>query len=302
MKNIISILIISLFTIIACKDKEVKQPVANDEGAEVQSTLESVTFVKLWESDTLLTTSESVIFDEKRNVFYVSCINGVSPWIHDGDGFIAKMDREGKILERKWVEGISAPKGMGIYEDALYVTDIDQVVRIDINTGEISARFPIEGGMNINDLAVAHDGDVFVSDSKGSAIYKITGDEVTQMLKDSIYGGINGLFMLHDTLFFAANNEGAMYRIQHNDLGPKKLVSLPAWGDGVEKYQEGFIVSSWQGLVYYIDKDWNFKEILNTKDKGIYSADIEIIEAENLLLIPTFFDNRVVAYKIMIKP
>ena len=47
MKNIISILILSLFVILACKDKEVKQPVVNDEGAEVQSTLESVTFVKL---------------------------------------------------------------------------------------------------------------------------------------------------------------------------------------------------------------------------------------------------------------
>jgi hypothetical protein len=269
------------------KEKQVEQ-VSND----------TLKLTELWKTDTLLITSESVIFDEERNVFYVSCINGVSPWIHDGDGFIAKLGADGEIEEQKWVEGISGPKGMGIDGDFLYVTDINQVVKIDIPKGEIVERIPIEGGENINDLAIAHDGDVFVSDSKSSAIYKITDGEVTKLLQDSTLIGINGLYMKEDTLFFASYNNGSVYRIQHDDLTPRKLVSLPSGGDGVEMYRDGFIISSWEGRVFQVRKDWTFVELMNSTAEKINTADIEVVEDKNLLLIPTFFDNRVVAYEM----
>jgi hypothetical protein len=288
--------IILSIILLSCKQQPPVKP-ANDVTNE-NLLPDSLKLERLWATDTLLTTAESVIFDKERDVFYVACINGVSPWIHDGDGFIAKVDRDGKILEQKWVEGISGPKGMGIYGDKLYVTDINQVVRIDIPTGEIDERYPVEGGDNINDLTIAHDGDVFVSDSKTSAIYKITNGEITQMLRDSSLIGINGLYMKADTLFFATYNDGAFYRIQHDDLTPRKLVNLPSGGDGVEIYRDGFIISAWEGRIFAVDKDWNFREIMNSTAEKVNTADIEVVEDLDLLLVPTFFDNRVVAYKL----
>src|SRR5690606_23876579 len=89
-----------------------------------------------WTTDTLLTTNESVIYDKKRNILYVSNIAG-KPDSLDGNGFISKVDLMGKITDTMWVEGLDAPKGMGIIEDTLYVTDIDDVVKINIETGEI---------------------------------------------------------------------------------------------------------------------------------------------------------------------
>lgn len=290
-----SLILLTMFALMSCKNEGDKNEMKS---GVVEMSGDTLKLTELWRSDTLLTTSESVIYDEARSVFYVSCINGVSPWVHDGDGFIAKMDMDGKILERKWIEGISGPKGMGIDGDFLYLTDINQVVKIDIPKGEIVERIPIEGAVNVNDLTVAHDGDVFVSDSKISAIYKITGGKVTQMLHDTTLHGINGLYMKDDTLFFATYNDGMVYRIQHGDLTPRELVSLPSGGDGVELYKDGFIISSWEGRLYQVNKDWTFIELMNTTDQKINSADIEVIEEKNLLLIPTFFDNRVVAYKI----
>jgi len=299
MKKLSILLLVILISFLACqpKSKNIKTESKSESTPDI-SALKDVELIPLWETDTLLTTSESVIFDEERNVLYVACINGVSPWEHDGDGFIARVDLEGKIIDRKWVEGISGPKGMGIQGDNLYVTDIDQVVKIDIKSGEITERFPIEGGQNINDLTIAHDGDIFVSDSKGSSIYIISNGEVKQLFNDPLLEGINGLFMNQDTLFFGSRKDGMVYRIQHGDLSPRPLVKLPGLVDGLEKYKDAFIMTNWAGKIHFVDAQWNQREKLNLSEKNINTADIEIIEEENLLLVPTFFDNRVIAFKI----
>jgi len=288
--------LIGILAVISCKESE--EATANEKTQTTDVSFDSITFEKIWETDTLMTTSESVIYDSKREMLYVACINGISPWVHDGDGFIARVNLQGEVIDHKWVEGMSAPKGMGILEDMLYVNDINQILKIDLETGEISERIPVEGAERLNDLTVAHDGDIFVSDSKASVIYKITDGVPTKILQDSTLNGINGIYMFHDTLFFATYNEGAVYRIQHDDLVPKKLVNLPSGGDGVEMYKDGFIISAWEGRIFLVDNNWKFREFLNSTQQKINSADIEVIEDKDLLLVPTFFDNRVVAYKI----
>ena len=68
---------------------------------------------RLWASDTLLRTPESVIYDELRDVLYVANVN-MNPWEKDGNGFISKLSSSGEILNLRWVEGMNGPKGMGI--------------------------------------------------------------------------------------------------------------------------------------------------------------------------------------------
>src|SRR5687768_3860280 len=81
------------------------------------------TVQKLWETDTTLATPESVLPDIKKGVLYVSLIDG-APWEKDGKGGIAKVDLNGKITDGYWVSGLSAPKGMAIVGNKLYVADI----------------------------------------------------------------------------------------------------------------------------------------------------------------------------------
>jgi len=54
-----------------------------------------------WRTDTILMTPESVILDRKRNVFYITNLN-FEPRKKDGNGFISRADRDGKIIELKW--------------------------------------------------------------------------------------------------------------------------------------------------------------------------------------------------------
>ena len=61
----------------------------------------------LWETDTTLTTPESVLFDAKNNVLYVSCINGSSV-PENQKSFIAKIGLDGIHAN---VSGVTQLKG-----------------------------------------------------------------------------------------------------------------------------------------------------------------------------------------------
>ena len=69
---------------------------------------------------------ESVIYDEMSNAIYISNING-DPLELDKNGYISKISVDGQILEKKWVAGLDAPKGMAIYDNNLFVTDVNKI-------------------------------------------------------------------------------------------------------------------------------------------------------------------------------
>src|SRR6478609_11860420 len=79
---------------------------------------------RLWESDATLKTPESVRFDAKRKVLYVSNIDG-EPWAADGKGSIAKVGLDGKVIAAEWVTGLNCPKGLVLSSDGkwLYAAD-----------------------------------------------------------------------------------------------------------------------------------------------------------------------------------
>ena len=106
-----------------------------------------------WKSDATLLVSESVAFDSKNNVLYVSCIDG-KPEEKDGKGYIGKVAPDGKVIAAQWVSGLDAPKGLGIYKDNLYVADVTKIVTINIPTGKVSGSVEVPGSKFLNDIAI----------------------------------------------------------------------------------------------------------------------------------------------------
>jgi hypothetical protein len=96
---------------------------------------------------------ESALFDTQRKVVYASNVAGDAN-AKDGVGFISKISPDGKLIELEWVKGLNAPKGMVMKGDKLYVSDVDQLVEIDIDKGEVSNRWNAEGSKFLNDTVV----------------------------------------------------------------------------------------------------------------------------------------------------
>jgi DNA-binding beta-propeller fold protein YncE len=255
-----------------------------------------VTLKLKWETEPVLTTCESVLHDEKKDVLYVSNING-KPDEKDGNGFISIVSMDGKVTNEKWVAGVDAPKGMGLLEGKLYVTDIDRVHEIDTETGNITNTYPVEGAVFLNDIAVEN-GKVYVSDSGGGSIYVIENGNLSTFLSD--LQGPNGLFPNNGELVVALWNEKTLNTLDLSSKQITKRVEGVENPDGIEAIGNNeYLVSSWNGMIHHIGSDWTRTVILDTRQDSVSSADIEYVRAKNLLLVPTFFKNTVAAYEVV---
>ncbi len=126
----------------------------------------------LWNLSGDFNAPESAYYDAASGAVFVSSING-QILEKDGNGYISRLTPEGKVVSAKWVMGLNAPKGMRSVRGTLWVSDIDEVVSIDIAAGRITSRVRVDGAQFLNDLATAPDGAVYVSDSALSRIYVV---------------------------------------------------------------------------------------------------------------------------------
>jgi sugar lactone lactonase YvrE len=255
---------------------------------------QSEKLVKQWEAPGFMT-PESVCYDPVSQILYVADING-KPTEKDGNGFISTLSVDGKIGELRWVSGLNAPKGMGIFNGKLYVTDIDRVARIDIKSRTIEKFYEFPEAKFLNDIAIDKDGAVYISDMMSTRIYRIFQEKAETWLDDKVLTDPNGLFVENDKLMIGCE------KIVIASLKDKKMtVWLDKTGgiDGLEATGDGqYIFSDWSGNVYLVDKDQKIEKILDTTPIGMNAADIEFIPEKRLLLVPTFGDNRVVAYQL----
>lgn len=274
---------------------------ATEENTSEQMATVDVTIEEAWATDTVLRTPESVLYDEANDVIYVANIGNYDPENTDGDGFISQLSPDGTVKELKWVTGLNDPKGMGLYDNTLYVTDLNEVATIDVSSGEVTNTYPVEEAVFLNDITVSSDGKVYITDSNTDHIYLLENGQASTWMDDSTLQGPNGLLIEDDRLLLASAGGGflAPINLENKRVEDHWLDEIPS-ADGIIKTATGdYIVSTWQGEVHYVDPENNrSQKLLDTKDQEINSADIGYIESQELLLVPTFNDNRVVAYKV----
>lgn len=290
-------LIIALFCFY-CSPKKSNQETKTTESD--QQTPESINYklVETWASDTLLKTPESVIFDTERNVLYVSNVNQ-NPWEKDNNGFISKLSKKGEILNLEWITGFSGPKGMAIVDNILFVADLDELVLIDIDKGEIQEKVLVSGAVGMNDITPDGQGGVYMSDSPAGKIFQYSNGVASEFIADAP-GRPNGLFVDQGKLFTAFSSASAFVSYDISSKEKTVIASGIGAGDGVTPTNDEntFLVSDWQGEIFIINTGGMKQSLLRTKDDGKNTADLWFILDENLLLVPTFFDNRIVAYKL----
>jgi len=253
---------------------------------------------KVWSSTDELKVPESVMFDAQRKILYVSNING-KPLEKNGKGFISKLSLDGKIIQLKWIKGFNAPKGMAIKGDTLYVSDIDRIYAIDIEKSKIIKTINEPSAKFLNDIAVSPAGDVYVSDMKTAKIHILKNNQLEDFINVKKFQGVNGLLIKNNDLL--AGSKTGIIKI---DLKTKKaslLVSVTNYGmiDGLKSFnKDSFLMSNWKGKVQLVTLSGKPTVLFDTSKDKIQAADFEYISKKNLLIVPTFFNNKIVAYSI----
>jgi hypothetical protein len=204
--------------------------------------------VKIWATDTLLKTPESVLYDSKDKLLYVSNIDG-APAEKDGKGSIGKVGLDGKIIKVDWVSGLNAPKGMGIYKNKLYVADLTEVVVIDIEKAKIIQHILVEGSVFLNDISISKGGTVFVSDTRINKVYRIEKGLVSTILEN--LQAPNGLLVVGEELLVL--DKGSLLKMLATGTLSSMAEGMDPSTDGIEMVKPNeFIVSCWNGVIYYV--------------------------------------------------
>jgi len=248
---------------------------------------------QLWESKEQLPTPESVLYVEGKGVLYVSLIDGDGS-AKDGKGGIAILNLDGSLKDATWVQGLNAPKGIAMYKDLLYVADIDEVVVIDVITGNVINEIKIPETQFLNDVTVDNNGKVYVSDTRKGEIYLIHNNKPSLFMKD--VKNVNGLRVIDGILYAKAGPE--LWKIDANKNHTVIAKGLKLDGDGLEPVGDGsFLVTCWGGLIYHIAANGTVTELLDVQGK-MKTADLGYNQKDKILYVPTFLNNSVVAFKL----
>jgi len=253
---------------------------------------------------------ESVIRDSKTGNYYISNLNG-APLEKDNNGYISKVDAQGLVVVLKFIQPVEgqselhAPKGMAIWEDTLYVSDVDVVRAYDLETGEALRVIPLEPYVPefLNDVTVDSEGNLYVSDMEANQIFKIDTqhkDQVKIFRSGDALGGPNGLFYNHHNrrLLVAAWDSGEILEVDQKgqiEVLKDGLSNL----DGIFIDGQGnvFVSSYTEGEIYKISESGRGR--LSLFQTGLQTpADIAYDESTRHVLVPLMMDNRVSSFDI----
>lgn len=253
-------------------------------------------------------TPESVYLDEGSGYLYVSQIAG-QPGEKDGNGRIAKIGLDGSVVAADWVTGLNAPKGLRSFGGTLWVTDIDEVVGIDIASGNIMSRIKVEGAKFLNDLATGADGTIYVADTMTSRIYSIKDGKVSVFAEGDELEGPNGLFAEGERLVVAAWGKpeadfstkvpGRVYALDFKTKQKTLITKQPLGNlDGIEQdARGGFIVTDYvAGKAIQVTSAGDTHVVRQFKP-GL--ADHTFLYAQgDILIVPHMNENTVAAYDV----
>jgi sugar lactone lactonase YvrE len=254
----------------------------------------------LWETEKEFLIPETVVYDPAGEMLYVTNFDAYNKSPAGEGQCISKVSLNGEIQELKWATGLAKPTGMAVVEDKLLVVERGGLAEIDLESGEVTNRYPVSGQRFLNDMAVDASGDVYISDSGRNTIFKFSGGEFEVWLEGGAIVQPNGLHVHGEKLILGNNGDNSVKAI---DLTTKEISVIQRLGegiiDGIETDSAGnYIVSHWEGRVYRISPSGETTKILDTTNPGYQAANFACVPGKDLLLIPTFLDGRVMAYEL----
>ena len=294
--------VLFVFTLCACSSEPAKE-----EPKETAAPAPKPAAAELWTVSEGIQTPESTYVDPDSGDIYVSSVEGM-PAEKDGKGHISKISSDGKTVNAMWVTGLNAPKGLRSYEGTLWVTDIDEIVGIDMATAKVKSKTKVAGAQFLNDTAVGSDGTVYVSDMMGNKIIALKGGKTSVVAEGEELEYPNGLLVEGDVLViggwgkpkpdFTTDVPGRLFKW---DLKTKKKTLITpeptANIDGLESDGKGgYIATDYlAGKVLHITADGKVTTLTTFMPS---TADIAFIPAENRLIVPHMNENKIVAYDI----
>ncbi len=252
-----------------------------------------------------LESPNSFVGDPSGKEYFISNINGDRE-ARDNNGFITKLDPNGKITNLKFIQGgvadilLHAPKGLALVGQILYVADLDQLKGFDKTTGKllVTVSFPAASSQHVvslTDVTAEPTGLLYVSDQSGNAIYKIDPSahhQVALLIHDDRLAGPSGIAVHPKTGHLIAVSwdkgkilevtpEGQLTELESNGFFTGRFQNLS--GVDFDRWGNMYLSDLTKGKIWRMTRDRRFQVIA---EYLLAPADISIDRANNLILVP----------------
>lgn len=244
-----------------------------------------------------LANPESVALSADGAELYVTNVDGEGD-AKDGAGFISRVSTDGTMIERTWVSGLNAPKGVARDGGVLYVADIDEIAIVDIARGEVTRRIAAPNAQFLNDVAFV-DGTALIADSGGGRIYALHDGAIAVWLEDPLLDSVNGL-LPESGRIVVTTMAGRLLSI---DIATKTIEVLAEGlgdADGVARAGDGWLVSEWPGLMHYVRADGGRETLIDSRASEIYLNDFLLVG--DMLYQPNWEPSTLTAYRVQMGP
>lgn len=251
-----------------------------------------------------LESPNSFIGDPSGKEYFISNING-EPDARDNNGFITKLNTEGKVISLKFIQGgmtetvLHAPKGMALVGPILYVADLDQLKGFDKTTGKlvttVSFSSLARSSVSLTDVTAAPTGLLYASDQTANSIYRITPSDshrVEVLIHDDRLAGPAGIAIHPRTNHLIAVSwdkgkileitpDGQLTELESNGFFTSRFQNLS--GVDFDQWGNMYVSDLTKGKIWRMTRDGRFQVIAEYLPAP---ADIGIDRANNLILVP----------------
>jgi sugar lactone lactonase YvrE len=242
------------------------------------------------------------IVDPATASYFISNENG-TPTERDNNGFITKLNPDGKINKLKFIEGgvggvtLHAPNGLAIIGRTLYISDIDQVRRFHADTGRALGELDLTV-VKVDYLAgLAADGlgTLYIADTGADTILKVDtrrSSKPTVFVHDDALAGPHGLAVNPATgslvvvswntgKILEVTKEGTVKVLFANSFFSARFGNLT--GVDFDAFGNMYVSDFSQGKVVRIDPDFRFQTIAEFL---VTPASLGIDRKNHLILVP----------------
>lgn len=252
--------------------------------------------------------SEAATYDAANDRFLVSNTGGgpAQPDQVDNNGFIVALNPDGTVQTARWAVGsdtvqLRSPLGIEAANGVVYLADTPFIRRFDLATAAQLPNIEVPGAAILNDLDVAPDGTIYVTDMGSQEpatwrVVKIAPDgTVSTLISGEALGRPNGLDVGYDGKIYLAPVAIEAVVIVNTDGTIDRTIPVPTQGnDGIMALEDGIFLSQPRtSTLYHIAYDGTATLL---SDQTLGGASLGVDTKRGVVIVPTASQNAVSLY------